>query len=330
MQTINANYTRWIQCDPLVTDVRTANAEYLKTHAFIHDQICPVLHLKLTTRIGSKSSYGEVFRYVPPNSSAVFALKIVPNFYYDPEEVRVTQILSDLNIPYIVKQYAHGECPTIQLNKDSYLLRDQPAETTTISGHYIFSEMLAMDFTSYLIKCIEDPGNWKEHTCNILKAIMTIVENVSDLEHMSIKKLYTKPGVFHNDLHIGNVMFRCNRNGEAEIVFIDFGKVANEQSTVMINHHGTVGFFIYSLLSVLDQGWGPTCQVHVHIDGKLTCMSREVTHAQGYDTLFSALDYLYTAFLPFYVDKETGEMSQSVANEIRWKIDEMIDQIQQI
>ena len=238
MDNIICNYTNWKVCENN-TDKRKNNKYFLNNE----EDLCPFLNLQLSTRIGSDSQYGEVYRFSPPNhKSSLFALKIIPfqaeNKDDILQEVKINKKLSD----YCLKTgyqhypifYGFGDCNSIVLHPKSKL----PNINGKTAGFFALYEMLSFDFIQFMNFIYNKQLKVSSIECiSYLIKVIDIIENFNYVQ-----------GLYHNDLHLGNLMFRCYECEKSDIVLIDFGKSSPECKMP----GGDIASFIYFLDSFIQ------------------------------------------------------------------------------
>jgi serine/threonine protein kinase len=175
--------------------------------------ICNIELLELSTRIGSQSANGQVFRFSLPNSIHVMAIKIIPKVNKKAEnEIFLTEIFSILNKSYFPKFYCAKKC-FITSPKDnlSYISDINKTNSSEISACFMLLECLSFDLRQIINQTIY--FDWNNKTA--LELVQEICKIIYDFNNL---------GYFHNDLHIGNIMFRCYIDKKPDIVLIDFGE----------------------------------------------------------------------------------------------------------
>jgi hypothetical protein len=190
--------------------------------------------LTLTNRIGSESVFGQVFKYAPPqDQDLLFAIKLIPILVNDSsivnKEIETATTLSKTNLPYYPKVYVYGYC-------NNTIIREKNKEDIKTTAVFMVTELLSFD----LYQLLYDEKLSKNITENLLINIITSIINIID-------DLNNTQRIIHNDLHVGNIMFRCISPNSIEPVFIDFGlSVKNDQSIFKFNDIKT---FFKSLLN---------------------------------------------------------------------------------
>lgn len=248
-ETLDLDYINWDQqCELKNQEISLETQFFFLSNG---SNLCQdVDKLLLDTRIGSESSNAQVFRYIPvPDSDErnVFAIKIVP---YE-KKSEANQIVKEIDIgkelssaddtPWTMypKIYASGKCGEVSVKKDSNLYRKYRKET--LKAYYIVYELLSYD----LIQLID--SNIDVSSSKVIKIISNIFDAIDDLNNTRMIK--------HNDLHCGNVMFRCDSKGlNLKPVLIDFG-MSNDytESDVFVDKYGDIVALFNSLSSRLDK-----------------------------------------------------------------------------
>lgn len=154
----------------------------------LRDLTCEKITQGLTVQIGSKSEEAYIYKLIIDNNE--IAVKIPREHYLKKDEYEIHLYLSDKYPDYFINIYGKKECSVV-LHGQKYLTE------------FIFMELALGD----LKQVIDDGINPRR----LLDYINDVFDSIA---------LMAREGIYHNDLHIGNVF--VNRQHHA--VIADFGK----------------------------------------------------------------------------------------------------------
>jgi serine/threonine protein kinase len=211
---------------------------------FLTEDMCEYLkNEELLTRIGSESVNAQVFKFSPANTGNVFALKVIPYSGHEKKnvirEIEYSEQLGNaetsLDWACYPALYKSCRCDEILIKAGSNLHKKY--RRLEIPGYFIVYELLAYDLIQLIESTIALPPR------KIASIISDVLRVIEDLNY--------KQNISHNDLHCGNVMFRCGENGISfKPVVIDFGTAKEYQdSDVFVQKYGDVVAFFNSLYS---------------------------------------------------------------------------------
>ena len=201
---INADYTVWQTCE-----------NHVVQNKFYHPQsICNIDVLQFSTRLGSESANGQVYRFAMPADSFLFAIKVMPIKDQRREikiqnEIKITKELS--GTIFTPKYFDSHKCK-LRLNQNSTLAIGYPPE---VQCYYMCMELLSFDLRQLVNGTVLFEWNDKTALDLVVEICKTIYE-------------FNSTGFFHNDLHLGNVMFRCHSSVAPDVVLVDFGETSTK------------------------------------------------------------------------------------------------------
>jgi hypothetical protein len=218
MLSINVEYLKWNYCLERSYDYSNIDESEL-------DNICPVIHLGLTTRIGSESSNGQVFKYVSPyNKERIFALKIIPIFNNNLKLKIQNEIELGIKLSNYCKEtgfngypllFRYNLCNEITFDINSTLGKRilKTNQDNRIPGFYVINELLSFDLKQLLSNEELIPDLTEDRLFVIFLKVIAIIDNLNNVQK-----------IYHNDLHLGNIMFRCHKDRDPDVILIDFGE----------------------------------------------------------------------------------------------------------
>jgi len=201
IKTMRLDFSEWVS--HLDT---TNNTLYKSLHPSTWDALCPSIHAGFKTRLGSDSQNAEIYLYNPFgnlfDNSAKFALKVIPivtsHSLIRKELEKSIKLSKHKFYPGV---YAVGKCPIDTFHSSSRFKQATEA-------YYIVFELLWCDLQQFI----------REHQPTV-KKLKNIIKDVLK----AIMNLNYDQKIFHNDLHLRNVMLR-KTDTSFEVVLIDFGQ----------------------------------------------------------------------------------------------------------
>jgi hypothetical protein len=230
IKTMNLDFSEWI------SHLNTANAtSYESLHPSTWDALCPSIHAGFKTRLGSDSQNAEVYLYNPFGNlftdsvdSVKFALKVIPvtvsHSLIRKELERSIKLSKHKFYPSV---YAVGKCPIETFHSSSKFKQATEA-------YYIVFELLWCDLQQFIRNQQPTVKQLKSIIKDVLKAIM-------DLNYVQ--------KIFHNDLHLRNVMLR-KTDTSFEVVLIDFGQSED------FNEEDHIGLDVLEFLKMMKKELG--------------------------------------------------------------------------